>query len=153
MFSALKAAFRKRREPVIKPVDDVAPLRIRTDIEQPGAGSGAGLSKAPTIGELFPQVRHIAVNLVIRAPHNEIEPTMNGRSFGPNALAFFKFRCKNVECVEGGYDLTDVIELAVAQGKSDITGRDVCQGFEGRNRIHDVRCHYELNYKIHIAYL
>lgn len=152
MFAAIRAVFRKSRATDIRPAPEILPLKINTQIFQPKT-AGDEVQNAPqTIGDVFPQVRHVAVNLVIRAPHNEIEPTMNGRSFGPGALAFFKFRCKNVECIDGDFDLTDVIELAIAQRKPEVTGRLVCKGWDGKSNVGQVRCHYELNYKIHIGY-
>ncbi|MFK7886318.1 MAG: hypothetical protein AB8G16_05575 [Gammaproteobacteria bacterium] len=100
----------------------------------------------------YPGVRHLAVNLVISPPDNETEPTMNGRSFGPQALAFFEFRCKNVECAHGGFDVSDSITSAIEDHQTEVSGRRVCRGWHGKRRINQVRCHYELNFRVNIAY-
>ncbi len=65
----------------------------------------------------YPQVRSLAVNLMISPPDYETEPTLNGRSFGPDSLAYFEFRCKNVECNHGGFDITETINDAIAKGE------------------------------------
>ncbi|NND64749.1 MAG: hypothetical protein HKM24_02185 [Gammaproteobacteria bacterium] len=110
------------------------------------------LVTAKTMAMTFPQVKHLAINMSIRAPDNEIEPTMNGRSFSPDSIACFSFRCKNVECVHGGFDLQEEIERAIAEQQTEITGRRVCRGWRNKRLIEQQRCYYELNFKIHITY-
>ncbi len=105
--------------------------------------------------EKYPQVRSLAVNLMISPPDYETEPTLNGRSFGPDSLAFFEFRCKNVECNQGGFDITETINDAIAKGERSINGRRICHGSHGRSpRAHNhIRCNYELNFRININYV
>lgn len=105
--------------------------------------------------EKYPQVRSLAVNLMISPPDYETEPTLNGRSFGPDSLAYFEFRCKNVECNHGGFDITDTINESIAKGERSINGRRVCQGTLGRSpRAHNaLRCNYELNFRVNINYV
>lgn len=110
------------------------------------------LHSTPRLHETFPQVRSIAVNLMISPPDHETEPTLNGRSFGPDSLAFFEFRCKNVECVDGGFDITKPLAEAIASGEPSITGRRVCRGWHSKQRVNEVRCHYELNFRVNINY-
>lgn len=142
MFELLKRPFLKKTT-----TPEPEPLR-----EVTGSKTSVRLSSVPRMAERFPDVRHMAVNLVISPPHNETEPTMNGRSFGPQALAFFEFRCKNVECVDGGFDVTDSIDKAVAHHDTEATGRRVCRGWQGKTRTQNLRCHYELNFRINISY-
>lgn len=143
MFGSLKLPFRKKT-PVVEP----EPIR-----EVNGNPTTSRLSTVPRMEEKFPNVRHLAVNLVISPPDHETEPTMNGRSFGPKALAFFEFRCKNVECSDGGFDITDTIERAIAERETEVTGRRICRGWHGSKRTHHpLRCHYELNFKVNVAY-
>jgi len=105
--------------------------------------------------EKYPQVRSLAVNLMISPPDYETEPTLNGRSFGPDSLAFFEFRCKNVECTQGGFDITETVSDSIAKGERSINGRRVCHGMHGRSpRAHNtIRCNYELNFRININYV
>ena len=145
MFSGIRLPFRKKKhaEP-----ESVAPVLVAEP-----ADVGSGLSKIPRMQSAFPAVRHLAINLTIRPPYNnEMEATLNNRSFGPNAVASFFFRCKNVECRNGGFDLSDAIEDAIDNKKSSIAGRRICQGVAGGSQFEDHRCHYELNFKTNISY-
>ncbi|MEO1574098.1 MAG: hypothetical protein AAFU65_03970 [Pseudomonadota bacterium] len=140
MFGSLKAIFGRKNSDAAVELPE-----IRTQASEK-------LSTVPRMEDQFPSVRHLAVNLVISAPDHETEPTMNGRSFGPQALAYFEFRCKNVECAHGGFDITDTITSAIEAGQSEVSGRRVCRGWHGKKRLNQVRCHYELNFKVNIAY-
>ena len=110
------------------------------------------LEEAKTIANVLPGVRHLAINLSIRAPDREIEPSLNNRSFGPQSRAFFHFRCKNVECVDGGFDLEEDVMSAVSEGRNDITGRRICHGWRNAANIGQQKCYFELNFKAHVSY-
>jgi len=140
VFGSLKLAFRKKLAP--GPVDVPEIKTVATE----------RMATVPRMEEKYPGIRHLAVNLVISPPDHETEPTMNGRSFGPQALAYFEFRCKNVECAHGGFDIADSIEAAIAEKQTEITGRRVCRGWHGKGRINQLRCRYELNFKVIISY-
>ena len=110
------------------------------------------LATAQRVGDKYPQVNTLALSLSIRAPHNELEPTLNGRSFGTDARAYFRFKCKNVECVEGGFDLSVPIDSMLRRHDHETSGRLVCQGWESRKLVGQRRCLYELNYKAVATY-
>lgn len=111
------------------------------------------LDQAEKVSDAFPNIRHLAVNLAIRAPDNEIEPSLTNRSFGPQSRAFFHFRCKNVECVDGGFDLRDEIKTATDASRCELTGRRVCQGWRSADMRGHQRCYFELNFKVHLSYI
>ncbi|MFK8028842.1 MAG: hypothetical protein AB8G18_01265 [Gammaproteobacteria bacterium] len=144
MFSALKKAFgmKSGSESEISSTQIADPVNHR-------------LQGQAKIHEKYPQVRSLAVNLMISPPDYETEPTLNGRSFGPDSLAFFEFRCKNVECNGGGFDITDIITDSIAKGDRSSNGRRICHGTHGRGpRSHNViRCNYELNFRVNINYV
>ncbi len=106
------------------------------------------LDDVQRVCDRYPTVTSIAFNLSMRSPDNDVEPTLNGRSFGPNARALFKFKCKNVDCVDGGFDLQAVVDEMVQQDKPETAGRRVCQGWESAALVNQRRCLYELNFKI-----
>lgn len=141
MFESIKSHFRKK-----------SPAKPLSMPELNGSKTSERLATVPRMEEVFPSVRHLAVNLVISPPDHETEPTMNGRSFGPQALAFFEFRCKNVECADGGFDISDSIKRAVSERQTEVTGRRVCRGWHGKKHVNQLRCHYELNFKVNISY-
>ena len=110
------------------------------------------VASAPRIKDKFPEVQKIAVNLSSRAPFEKTEPTIRGFSMGPDALANFVFRCKNTECVNGGFMLDDEISTMIEAYETNSHGRRVCQGWEGKSNIGHQRCYYELNFVINISY-
>jgi len=112
------------------------------------------LHTTPRLHEKFPQVRSLAINLMISPPDYETEPTLNGRSFGEDSLAYFEFRCKKVECRGGGFDLTETISDGISAGEKSINGRRICNGHHGQGTAshNHIRCGYELNFRININY-
>lgn len=110
------------------------------------------LAAAERLGDKYPNVDTLALSLSIRAPNNEHEPTMNGRSFGSDARAYFRFKCKNVDCVDGGFDLTEAVDTMVKGHRAEASGRLVCQGWESRALVGQRRCLYELNFKAVATY-
>lgn len=106
------------------------------------------LDDVQRVCDRYPDIGSLAFNLSMRSPDNEVEPTLNGRSFGPNARASFSFKCKNVECVGGGFDLQEVVDQMVAGKQSETSGRRVCQGWESAQLVNQRRCLYELNFRI-----
>lgn len=125
----------------------------RQDAVEATETSGLGnLENSETIADLLPGIRHLAVNLTIVSPDREIEPSLNNRSFGPQSRAFFQFRCKNVTCVGGGFDLQDDILAAAADGRNELSGRRVCQGWRSSELVGQQKCYFELNFKAHISY-
>ncbi|NNF15713.1 MAG: hypothetical protein HKN70_03145 [Gammaproteobacteria bacterium] len=146
MFSVLKKTFSKKSR---SHSDAKATISEGT---VSGPAINHQLHSTPRLKETYPQIRGIAVNLMISPPDHETEPTLNGRSFGPDSLAFFEFRCKNVECKEGGFDISEPIAEAIAKGEQTITGRRVCNGWHGQQRVTELRCRYELNFRINFQY-
>ncbi len=109
-------------------------------------------ARGERIGDKFPEVSKLSVNLSVKAPFEKIEPTIRGFSLSPDAMANFVFRCKNTECIDGGFDLTEEIERMIASYETNSHGRRVCQGWDGRQNVGHQRCYYELNFVINISY-
>lgn len=127
----------------------------------PDAEPRAEAGVAPLVAEVpegericdkYPEVAKLAVNLSIRAPFESIEPTVRGFSLGPDAMANFVFRCKNTECHEGGFDLTEEIEKMISAYETSGNGRRVCQGWDGKSNMGHQRCYWELNFIVNISY-
>ena len=115
----------------------------------------SGLSELETAGsiaDVLPGINHLAVNLTITGPDHEIEPSLNNRSFGPQSRAYFFFRCKNADCVDGGFDLQEDLLAAVAEGRNDLAGRRLCHGWRSADLAGQQKCYFELNFKAHISY-
>ena len=145
MFSAFKKPWVQRvfgRPAEVEPIPNIPDPPPRNPL----------LATAERLGTKYPQVDTLSLSLSIRAPNNEVEPTLNGRSFGSDARAYFRFKCKNVECVDGGFDLSGDLEAMVNQRLNEVSGRQVCQGWESRKMIDQRRCLYELIFKALASY-
>lgn len=71
---------------------------------------------------------------------------------GTDAMANFVFRCKNTECVDGGFDLTEEVDRMITDFETSSHGRRVCQGWDGKSNVGHQRCYYELNFIVNIGY-
>lgn len=138
MFDSLKKAFgQKETKPSVEAAEPPVPV-----VEPVGE----------RLADKYPQVAKIGVNLSIRAPFEKIEPTVRGFSMGMDSMANFTFRCKNTECVDGGFDLTEEVDRMISEYETSSHGRRVCQGWDGKSNVGHQRCYYELNFIINIGY-
>lgn len=141
--------FKKRNEP---PASTPAAFPVKKKTSA-GSAFAQKMDDSKSVGAKFPTIQSIGINLAVKAPFNDVEPTLRGKSFTPESLAIFEFHCKNVDCVGGGFDVTDAIEEMVKQGSPEITGRRICRGWASKEFINQRRCHYELNFRILVRYL
>jgi len=141
MFDSLKKAFGQKTK---KPEAQVA--------APPAAAAVPTEPVGERLSDKYPEVAKMGVNLSIRAPFEKIEPTVRGFSMGNDSMANFKFRCKNTECVDGGFDLTEEVDRMVSEYETSGHGRRVCQGWDGKDNVGHQRCYYELNFIINIDY-
>ncbi|MDH3647169.1 MAG: hypothetical protein OER80_10370 [Gammaproteobacteria bacterium] len=121
----------------------------------PEATEVSGLTElevAKKIADVFPGISHLAINLTITGPDNDVEPSLNNRSFGPQSRAYFVFRCKNADCVDGGFDLQDDLLAATDEGRNEFSGRRLCHGWRNASVVGQQKCYYELNFRAHISY-
>lgn len=138
MFKRLKKAFGTRA--------------ADTESAKVDAGQPDSVAEGERIRDKYPEVTKLAVNLSIKAPFEKIEPTVRGFSMSPDAMANFVFRCKNTDCIDGGFDLTEEVDRAIAAYETGSHGRRVCQGWDGQKNVGHQRCYYELNFIINISY-
>jgi hypothetical protein len=76
---------------------------------------------------VFPGVASIAVSMVYsqRGIAKALPRTVN---FFPSSYALFRVDCLNKSCIDGGFDLTDVITSMVKNGKEKAKGDLSCDG-------------------------
>lgn len=141
MFESLKKAFARK-----------GAAKASSQEATPVDTAASEVPSGPRIGDKYPQLTKMVVNLSIKAPFEKIEPTVRGFSLGPDAMANFVFRCKNTECIDGGFDLTEEIERMINAYETSSHGRRVCQGWDGKSNVGHQRCYYELNFLLKIDY-
>ena len=82
---------------------------------------------AGLISELFQKVTQIAISMLY-SQAGESKPLSRTVNFFPDSSAFFKVDCVNRECVNGGFDLTQVITGMVNKHKETAKGKLSCEG-------------------------
>lgn len=101
---------------------------------------------APSIGEKFPSVQEIAVQLSFRDPQGKVHPSMHKRIFTADMQAFFEFPCPLRECSGGGYSLSETLTDALSRRRLETSGSLGCDGKRVREKGADPCCGLELHY-------
>jgi hypothetical protein len=83
--------------------------------------------EAGFMSSLFPEVASINISMVYnqKGIKQSMPRTVN---FFPASYAFFRVDCLSKECVEGGFDFTDIISSMVRSRKVSANGELGCGG-------------------------
>ncbi len=75
----------------------------------------------------FPEVASIVISMIYnqKGIKESLPRTVN---FFPGSYAFFRVNCLSKECVDGGFDLTQVIAGMVGKRKEAAKGELSCEG-------------------------
>ena len=114
---------------------------------------GERVKNSATLAETFAVLKSLTVDLAYlgpgtRSPLSEVRYTVNLAS----AKSVFRFDCPNQECVEGDFDLSSALGLAIAAGQTSAFGEVVCQGWRSKTTIDKVSCGHVLRYKLTVGY-
>jgi len=103
--------------------------------------------EAGLISDCFPEVASIDVIMTDR--QKGINPTSILRTFNflPNSYAYFHIGCLNKDCIDGGFDLNQVITTMIKYHKEQGEGELVCDGINRHSN------HSNIGYKISIQYM
>lgn len=105
---------------------------------------------APELGEKFPSIKEVTIDLRFRDPDGKANPSPYKRIFDADMQAFFEFSCPMRDCVGGGYSLSGVIMEALSRRRSDISGSLPCEGKRPREKGADPCCDIELRYQVKV---
>lgn len=97
------------------------------------------------VSKHYPEVESIIINMAYKQKGitNPIHRIMN---FSPGSYAFFKISCLNKDCTEGGFDLSQIINLMINNHRSETSGHLSCDD-NGTQSEHSV-----INYTVAIHY-
>ncbi len=110
------------------------------------------LDDVPHLGLVYPSVESIAITLRVESPDRQHCSITHTRTFADRSRADFRFRCKNPACVQGGFDLSELIDRAVGAQRDTVTGTRICDGVESPRGTYHSNCMHELSYRIAIRY-
>ena len=82
--------------------------------------------EAGSVAEHFPEVVSIVINMTYN--QRSIKSILRTCNFSPSSYAFFRVDCLNKDCVDGGFDLTQLITLMIRNHRSESKGALSCEG-------------------------
>lgn len=106
--------------------------------------------KADVLGERYPQIREIGVDMRFRDPDGKLTPSPQRRVFLPEMRAYFDLLCPLKDCQDGGFEVDAAIHRKVAGARSDTGGGAICQGRRPRTGDKGRACGLELEYVLAI---
>jgi len=114
-------------------------------------------SRAEPIKDMYPKIKELTIRLRFPDP-DPVDPdparrlSEKVRNFGPHDTAFFEFKCPLIECVDGGFNLTDSVSQLIEKKQPESSGERICQGWQDEERINKHRCLCKLNFTISATY-
>jgi len=74
----------------------------------------------------FPEVAGIVISMIYNK--KGIQSLLRTLNFYPSSAAFFRVDCLNNNCVDGGFDLTQVVTAMIGNRKEAAKGELSCEG-------------------------
>ena len=107
-----------------------------------------------SLAEKFPKLDSLTVNLVYfdadgLTKTGEVRYKVNVR----HAKSVFSFVCPSAECMNGDFDLSEAVALAVTGRRKIAEGEIRCQGFHIRAKEAKTPCQNLLHYKLTLGYV
>ncbi len=104
------------------------------------------------IKEYYPKIKAIEFEMNYVDPDSLTAPSYKKHTLDPDKKAYFHFNCPYRECVDGGHDLSSIVQRMYDECIREESGELVCRGWQDETRINKHRCLCELNYKVIIDY-
>jgi hypothetical protein len=109
--------------------------------------------ESPSLSEKFRELKSLTVEFAYFSPegvgqNRQIKYTVNPE----HAKSVFRLDCINAECIRGDFDLSEVLDRAVAARQATATGEMCCQGWLSKTTIDEIHCHHILRYKFSLEY-
>jgi hypothetical protein len=101
--------------------------------------------EAGSVATHFPEVANIVMNMTYNQKGaRSILRTFN---FTPSSYAFFIVNCLRKDCVDGGFDLTQVITTMIRNRRAEVKGSLSCTGTDSSSN------HSDIVYEVAIQYV
>ena len=114
---------------------------------------GKRVVASPTLAEKYRKLKSLKVSVGYYAPEGitqqrQLTYTVNLT----NAKSVFRLDCPNAECVQGDFELTKELAVAIAKRHKMAEGEMCCQGWLSKDKINKSKCNHVLRYKLKLAY-
>jgi hypothetical protein len=100
--------------------------------------------EAGSVATRFPEVASIIVNMTYN--QKGARSILRTFHFTPDSYAFFVVNCLRQDCVDGGFDLTQVVTAMIRNRKADAKGTLNCKGTDSSTS------HSDIVYEVAIQY-
>jgi hypothetical protein len=100
--------------------------------------------EAGSIESHFPEVARIDMNMTYN--QKGTKPILRTFYFTPDCYAFFIVNCLRKDCVDGGFDLTEVITSMIKNRGTQEKGTLICKGTDSSAN------HSDIEYEVTIQY-
>jgi len=113
-----------------------------------------GFQNTLQIISIYPEVQEIIINLTYNYDEYECSNQEETKIFTPDHKAFFKFECKNKDCIYGGFNISNEIFNLINSKQESQEGKLICNGYQDYESFvtKNYHCYCELDYKIVIKY-
>jgi hypothetical protein len=101
-------------------------------------------SEAGLVAARFPEVASIVMSMTYSQKGSR--SILRTFHFAPDSYAFFVVNCLRQDCVDGGFDLTQVITAMVRNRKANVKGTLSCKGTDSSTS------HSDIVYKVAVQY-
>jgi hypothetical protein len=101
---------------------------------------------APALGEKFPSIEEVVVELRFTDPEGKVHPSPHKRIFVSDMQAFFEFPCPLRDCTGGGYSLSETLIDSLSRRRLEASGKLSCDGKRAREKGANPCCGLELHY-------
>lgn len=108
--------------------------------------------RASSIRERFPTLISLVISMTFKNCDCGSVPTPQEHKFSQESKAFFDFECPYIECVSGGFNISEAVSDLVDNNGNEASGEITCQGWQDKERIHKHRCLLRMQYKIIASY-
>ena len=142
-------------KPALNPNLEVVATVPDLDGKPPSGWTIHRVKDSPTLAEKFPTLKTLKVKLFYferrvgnRSDNSEVTYTVNVS----HAKSIFQFGCRNPECINGDFDLTQDLARAVTARQRKAAGEMRCQGWRGKESIDLIRCHKLLRFELTLGY-
>jgi len=110
------------------------------------------LRQAPLLKEKYPQLEELTIHMSFENPDWGGDPSDQDLSFHKKSKAFFDVKCPRVECINGGFNLSDAVSELIENKNIEATGNLICQGWQDREHINKHRCLLKMSFALKAEY-
>jgi hypothetical protein len=128
------------------------PRRRRDVYQQQRELRSSSYSNARILGEEYPDVEEIVIELTFFDPDEMDPPDSQRKILIPSQRSYFEITCPFRECINGGFNLTSVVSTLISDRRREELGTSYCQGWQDQERVNKHRCLLKLQYCIAVRY-